>query len=68
MKKKDWVIIIIMEIIFIIIFAVNQPLCEPCIDEQDCPPCLSKIQYYVIGLFIVFPLIYRYIFKRLFRL
>lgn len=58
MKKKDWLILSIIEVILGIIFIINQPLCEPCIDEQDCPPCLSNIQYYTIFLFIVFPVIY----------
>jgi len=58
MKKNDWFILSTIEVIWVIIFIINQPLCEPCIDEQDCPPCLSNIQYCTIFLFIVFPVIY----------
>ena len=23
-------------------------MCEPCLDNIDCPPCLSKEQYFII--------------------
>lgn len=58
MKKNDWFVLSIVEVILIVVFIINQPLCEPCIDEEDCPLCLSDIQYCTVFLFIVFPVIY----------
>jgi uncharacterized membrane protein len=38
----------LLDLILVIFFRYYQPLCEPCIDEADCPPCLSKQQYFIM--------------------
>ena len=38
----------LMDFILFVLFKYYQPFCEPCIDGADCPPCLSKEQYFII--------------------
>lgn len=47
-KKCYFELIIIIDIILLILFWYYDALCEPCIDKSDCPPCLSKEQYFII--------------------
>lgn len=54
-------------ILFVIILGVGyglyqyyQPLCEPCLPNTDCPPCIAKEQYvvmYLIGVIEVIILV-----------
>jgi len=32
----------------LLLYWYYQPLCEPCWDNQDCPPCISKNQYFIL--------------------
>jgi len=34
--------------LFFLLYKYYQPLCEPCLNKEDCPPCISKEQYYII--------------------
>lgn len=34
----------------IILYMVYQPLCEPCPNAIDCPPCISRQQHLVINI------------------
>lgn len=45
--------LLISNILLLVVFVVNQPLCEPCIDAKDCPPCLSDEQYHIIVIGII---------------
>jgi len=38
----------LIDLLLLILFRYYQPLCEPCLDALDCPPCLSKQQYFII--------------------
>lgn len=38
----------VIDIMLLALFRYYQPLCEPCIDTNDCPPCLSKQQYFIL--------------------
>lgn len=40
--------LLVIDIILIALFRYYQPLCEPCLDFTNCPPCLSKEQYFII--------------------
>lgn len=35
-----------------------QPFCEPCLDVNDCPPCLSDKQYFIAYLGIALNLLF----------
>ena len=48
MNKKYLFLLLLVDLILIISFWYYQPLCEPCLDKQDCPPCLSEEQYFLI--------------------
>jgi len=39
---------LLIDLILLILFRYYQPLCEPCLGNTDCPPCLSKEQYFII--------------------
>jgi len=45
--------VLLIDIILLMLFRYYQPLCEPCIEGADCPPCLSKLQYFIIYFGIV---------------
>jgi hypothetical protein len=47
-NKKIIIGVVILNTIFLLLFLYFQPLCEPCIDKSDCPPCLSRQQYFII--------------------
>lgn len=38
----------LIDLILFLLFRYYQPMCEPCLDNIDCPPCLSKEQYFII--------------------
>ena len=47
--SKSWFSkLFFLDLILLIFFRHYQPICEPCIDQADCPPCLSKQQYYIM--------------------
>ncbi len=57
---KYWIGIILIEAVIIRAINYYQPLCEPCLPGQYCPPCISAQQIYLTrlaiglgGLFIV---------------
>lgn len=39
------------------LFRYWQPLCEPCLSSADCPPCLSRQQYVIVGIVGILSLI-----------
>jgi hypothetical protein len=41
---KYLTILIIVEVVLYLLYRYNQPLCEPCLDSQECPPCISDEQ------------------------
>jgi len=40
--------LLLLDLLLVILFRYYQPLCEPCLNGADCPPCLSNIQYCII--------------------
>ncbi len=46
--KSCFLQLLLLDLILIIFFRYYQPLCEPCINLEDCPACLSKEQYWII--------------------
>jgi uncharacterized membrane protein len=40
--------LLLIDLILLILFRYYQPYCEPCLDNTDCPPCLSQEQYFII--------------------
>lgn len=65
LNKREILELFIVDIILGFMYWYYQPKCEPCLYANDCPPCLSKQQYFIIyfgiilNLFIVIKLIYR---------
>jgi hypothetical protein len=64
-NKKCFLKIIVIDIILLLLFWYNDPLCEPCL-VNNCPPCLSKEQYLILytGFFLNFLLIFLCLYKR----
>ncbi len=52
-KKKIIIGFIIVDLLLLILFKYYQPYCEPCLTD-DCPPCLSEKQYFIIYISAVF--------------
>ena len=52
-----------------LLFRYYQPMCEPCLYNIDCPPCLSKEQYFIIYFGIAINTIFAifWLFKRIKR-
>ena len=50
MNKKYLFLLLLIDLISTMSFWYYQPLCEPCLDNQDCPPCWSEEQYFLIYL------------------
>ena len=48
---------LIVNFLLIFLYYYYQPLCEPCLDQHNCPPCLSTEQYFIIYLGIIFDLV-----------
>lgn len=44
---------LIAEVLLVFLYYYTQPLCEPCIDDIPCPPCVSSEQIWIRRLFIV---------------
>ena len=40
--------LLIIDSLLLLLYWYHQPLCEPCLDKNDCPQCLSKEQYFII--------------------
>ena len=49
-KAKFVFLLVAMDLVLSLLFWYYQPLCEPCLDKQDCPACMSKEQYFLIYL------------------
>lgn len=47
-SKKNIIAAIVLDAILVLLFLYFQPQCEPCIEKNDCPPCLSRQQYFII--------------------
>jgi hypothetical protein len=51
--SKLIIVIVFVEVVLAIWCRLVQPLCEPCLDCNDCPPCISNLQILIIGLMIL---------------
>lgn len=40
--------LLLIDFLLLLLFRYYQPLCEPCLDNVDCPPCISTEQYFII--------------------
>lgn len=47
-KALIFVYFVFINILLFLLFKNFQPLCEPCLDNVDCPPCISTEQYFII--------------------
>jgi hypothetical protein len=50
-------LLFIIDLILLLLFKYYQPLCEPCVDRDNCPPCLSDEQYFIVYLTILLNLL-----------
>lgn len=46
--KKCLFYLLVIDLLLVFLYWYYQPLCEPCLDKNNCPPCLSKEQYFII--------------------
>ncbi len=46
--KKLLYLTLLVTTIGALLFFYFQPLCEPCLTIDDCPPCISQLQYNII--------------------
>lgn len=42
--KRIIVLFFVVEMLVIAFYFYNQPMCEPCIPGEPCPPCVSESQ------------------------
>ena len=49
-SKKCFFKLLMMDLLLFLLYWYYQPLCEPCVGINDCPPCISKEQFYIIYL------------------
>ncbi len=54
--RNCFIKILIVNFSLISLYYYYQPLCEPCLDQHNCPPCLSTEQYFIIYSGIIFDL------------
>lgn len=47
-NTKMILLLLAIDLIIVLLYWYYQPLCEPCLDKNNCPPCLSKEQYVLI--------------------
>jgi uncharacterized membrane protein len=47
-NKRCFFWLLAMDLILLLLYWYYQPLCEPSLNTQNCPPCLSKNQYFII--------------------
>jgi uncharacterized membrane protein len=40
--------LLMIDLFLLLLYWYYQPLCEPCLNKNDCPTCLSKEQYFII--------------------
>lgn len=40
--------LLLIDLFLFLLFRYYQPLCEPCLYNVYCPPCISKEQYFII--------------------
>jgi hypothetical protein len=48
--KKCLLGLLAADLLLLLLYWYYQPLCEPCLDKHDCPPCISEEQYFIIYL------------------
>ncbi len=48
--RNPWFKLILVDLILYLLFKYYQPLCEPCLEGVECPPCLSEEQYFILYL------------------
>lgn len=55
MTKTGKIIIrlLFVEAVFTAYYFYAQPLCEPCLPELPCPPCISKEQIFIIWIGVI---------------
>jgi hypothetical protein len=57
-NKKSLFLLLVTDLVLVILYWYYQPLCEPCLDRQDCPPCISREQYFTIYFGVAINLIF----------
>ena len=48
-----FLILLTIDLLLLSLYKYYQPLCEPCLSKNDCPPCLSREQYFIIYFTII---------------
>jgi hypothetical protein len=44
---------LLLNLVLILLYCYYQPLCEPCLDNVNCPMCISNEQYVLIYLAVI---------------
>jgi hypothetical protein len=47
-RLRPLFLLLAIDLILLFLYWYYQPLCEPCLDKKNCPPCISKEQYFII--------------------
>jgi len=43
-----WTVLAGIAVATLVLYRLAQPSCEPCVEGQDCPPCISNWQIAII--------------------
>ncbi len=57
-KLKCFQWLLVVDLVLFLLNMHYQPLCEPCLDKQDCQPCISKEQYFILYFSVAINLIF----------
>jgi hypothetical protein len=66
-QKALGILLLLLVVLGYGLFWCLQPQCEPCLPGTDCQPCISQVQYFVMGstiLVIVIALMRLFVLKR----
>jgi hypothetical protein len=58
LKNKKFILIVFLDFLFGGLYYYYQPLCEPCINDKNCPPCISQEQVIIVWIAIATNAIY----------
>lgn len=66
LNNNYFLLFVCANFLFFLLYKYYQPLCELCLNREDCPPCISKEQYFIIyfGIVLNIAMILYYIFKK----
>lgn len=58
LKNRTFLIVAIIDALLVAAYYYYQPYCEPCLINDNCPPCISNEQITIIYVIIIFSSVY----------